>query len=78
MADVWIDAAEVRLLTQQTVCEGCLGCDFRVENPRRACAGGLVVLSICGCLSVLTSGASVRPENTVTYLAGNRGQKGFL
>ena len=30
------------------------------------------------CLSVkshLTSGASVRPENSVTYSAGNRGQK---
>ena len=25
--------------------------------------------------SHLTSGASVRPENTVTYLAGNRGRK---
>ena len=33
---------------------------------------------VCVCLSVkshLTSGASVRPENTVTYSAGNRGQK---
>ena len=37
---------------------------------------------MCVCVSVslsvkshLTSGASVRPENTVTYLAGNVGQK---
>ena len=35
------------------------------------------------CVSVkshLTSGASLRPENSVTYSAGNRGQKivGFL
>ena len=33
---------------------------------------------VCVCLSVkshLTSGASVRPENTVTYSAGNGGQK---
>ena len=35
---------------------------------------------MCVCVSVnykshLTSGASVRPENTVTYLAGNGGQK---
>ena len=40
-----------------------------------------VCVSVCCvsvCLSVkshLTSGASVRPENTVTYSAGNRGQK---
>ena len=35
---------------------------------------------VCVCVSVnshLTSGASVRPENTVTYSAGNRGQKTF-
>ena len=33
---------------------------------------------VCVCLSVkshLTSGASVRPENAVTYSAGNEGQK---
>ena len=33
---------------------------------------------MCVCLSVkshLTSGASVRPENAVTYSAGNEGQK---
>ena len=43
--------------------------------------GGLLYLVVCVCLSVcvlikshLTSGASVRPENTVTYSAGNRGQ----
>ena len=51
-------------------------------NPRRACAGGLRCVCVCVCLSVkshLTSGASVRasvrPENSVTYSAGNRGQK---
>ena len=30
---------------------------------------------VCVCLSHLTSGASVRPENTVTYSAGNGGRK---
>ena len=38
----------------------------------------VVGLSVCVCVSVkshLTSGASVRPENTVTYSAGNEGQK---
>ena len=41
-----------------------------------------VCLSVCLCLSVcvsvkshLTSGASVRPENTVMYPVGNEGQK---
>ena len=42
--------------------------------------GSWVCVCVCVsvCLSVkshLTSGASVRPENTVTYLAGNGGQK---
>ena len=35
-------------------------------------------MCVCVCLSVkshLTSGASVRPEYTVTYPAGNEGQK---
>ena len=52
-----------------------------IFNPRRACAArvtvvGFVCLSVC--LSVkshLTYGASVRPENAVTYSAGNEGQK---
>ena len=38
----------------------------------------VVGLSVCVCVSVkshLTSGASVCPENTVTYSAGNEGQK---
>ena len=42
----------------------------------------VVVLSVCVCVCVcvsakshLTSGASVRPENTATYSAGNGGQK---
>ena len=37
-----------------------------------------VCVCVCVCLSVkshLTSGASVRPENTVVYSAGNGGQK---
>ena len=57
-----------------------------VVNPRRACAARVtvVVMSVClsVCLSVcvsvkshLTYGASVRPENAVTYSAGNEGQK---
>ena len=49
-------------------------------NPRRACAARVtvVVMSVClsVCLSVrYTSGASFRPENAVTYSAGNEGQK---
>ena len=40
--------------------------------------GSWVCLCVCVCLSVtsnLTPGASVRPENTVTYSAGNGGPK---
>ena len=50
-------------------------------NPRRACAARVTVVGsvcLCVCLSVkshLTYGASVRPENAVTYSAGNEGQK---
>ena len=51
-----------------------------VVNPRRACAARVTVVG-CVCLSVrvsvkshLTYGASVRPENAVTYSAGNEGQ----
>ena len=51
-------------------------------NPRRACAARVtvVVLSVClsVCLSVKskpTSGASVRPETSVTYSTGYEGQK---
>ena len=48
-------------------------------NPRRTCAARVTV-HVVGfvCLSVkshLTYGASVRPENAVTYSAGNEGQK---
>ena len=49
-------------------------------NPRRACAARVTVVGfvcLCVCLSVkshLTSGASVRLENTVMYSAGNKGQ----
>ena len=38
-----------------------------------------VVGSVCVSVkSHLTSGVSVRPENTVTYSVGNRGQKMFF
>ena len=47
-----------------------------------ACAARVTVVVLCVCVSVclsvkshLTSGVSVRPENTVTYSAGNGGQK---
>ena len=44
-----------------------------------ACAARVTWLGLCGvCVSVkshLTSGASVRPETSVTYSAGNGGQK---
>ena len=44
---------------------------------RRVTVVGSVCVCVSVCLSVkshLTSGASVRPENTVTYSAGNGGQ----
>ena len=44
-------------------------CLVLCSNPRRACAAR--VLSV---KSHLTYGASVRPENAVTYSAGNEGQ----
>ena len=58
-------------------------------NPRCTCTARVTVVgSVCQCVCVcvslkshLTSGASVRPENNVTYSAGNGGQKnlwGFL
>ena len=40
--------------------------------------GPSICLCVCVCVSVkshLTYGASVRPENAVTYSAGNEGQK---
>ena len=46
-----------------------------IINPRRACPARVLHLLVC--LSVrshLASGASVPPENTVTYSAGNGGQ----
>ena len=48
-----------------------------VINPRRACAARVTVVgSVCVSVkSHLTYGASVRPENAVTYSAGNEGQK---
>ena len=46
-------------------------------NPRRACAARVTVVgSVCVSVkSHLTSRASVRPETSVTYSAGNGGQK---
>ena len=46
-------------------------------NPRRACAARVTVVgSVCVSVkSHLTYGASIRPENAVTYSAGNGGQK---
>ena len=47
----------------------------RIINPRRACAAR-VRLSVCLSVSQhLTSGASVRLENAVTYSTGDEGQK---
>ena len=56
-----------------------------VINPRRACAARVTVVVVSVCLSVcvcvcllshiITFGASVRPENAVTYSVGNKGQK---
>ena len=53
-----------------------------IINPRRACAARVTVVVVSVCLSVcvsvkshLTFGASVRPENAVTYSVGNKGQK---
>ena len=45
-----------------------------VINPRCTCAArvGSVCVSV---KSHLTYGASVRPENAVTYSAGNEGEK---
>ena len=48
-----------------------------IINPRRACAAR-VTGCLFVCLSVsqhLTSGASVRLENAVTYSTGDEGQK---
>ena len=50
---------------------------YTMLNRRRACAARVTVV-VRVCLSVksnLTSGASVRPENSVTYSMGNEGQK---
>ena len=45
-------------------------------NPLRACAARVtVVVRVCVSVkSYLTSGASVRPENSVTYSTGNEGK----
>ena len=53
---------------------------------RRVTVVGSVCVCVCVCVCVsvrlsvkshLTSGVSVRPENAVTYSAGNRGPKFF-
>ena len=54
-----------------------------VINPRQACAARVTVVVVSVCLSVkshLTLEASLRPENAVTYSAGDKDQKicGFL
>ena len=52
-----------------------------VVNPQRTCAArvtvvGCVYLSVCvSVMSHLTYGVSVRPENAVTYSAGNEDQR---
>ena len=49
-----------------------------IVNPRRVCAARVTVVVLCVCQSVkshLTSGATVRPENAVTYSARDEGQK---
>ena len=57
-------------------------CGLLLFNPRRACAARVTVVGLCVCVCVclsvkshLTYGASVCPENAVTYSAGNEGQK---
>ena len=51
---------------------------FGLINPlrmyRRVTVTVVGYVCMCVCVSLFTSGASVRPENTVTYSAGNRGQ----
>ena len=68
--------------TAATICIEIFLC-LAIFNPRRACAArvtvvGSVCVSVSVCLSVkshLTYRVSVRPENAVTYSAGNEGQK---
>ena len=51
---------------------------FKNLLPHMCSEGYCSWVCLCVCLSVksnLTSGASVRPENTVTYSVGNEGQK---
>ena len=57
--------------------DGAKLCTTPIVNPRRACAARVTVVgSVCVSVkSHLTYGASVRPENAVTYSAGNEGQK---
>ena len=65
-------------------------CSMDLELTLRFCSTSLtlgvhaqrglqyLVVCVCVCVSVkshLTSGVSVRPENTVAYSAGNGGQK---
>ena len=55
--------------------------NLHVSNPRRACAARVTVVVLCVCVCVclsvkshFTYEVSVRPENAVTYSAGNEGQ----
>ena len=46
-----------------------------IINPRRACAARVTVVgSVCLSAQHLTSRASFRPENHITYSTGNEGQ----
>ena len=73
--------ADVHAVTEVHVvdCSATLG----VFNPRRGCPArvtvvGFVCVCVWVCVSVkphLTSGASVRPKNAVTYSAGKEGEK---
>ena len=65
-----------QVMTTTCTMEHCLNSALLFFNPRRACAARVTVVgSVCVSVkSHLTSGASVRPENAVTYSAGNECQ----
>ena len=47
-------------------------CVIYTLTPQHACAARVTAIgSVCLCVQHLTSGASVRPENAVTYSVGN-------
>ena len=67
---------ELATLWRELVCNSIVVVKVLI-NPRRACAARVTVVgSVCVSVkSHLTYGASVRPENAVTFSAGNEGQK---